>query len=53
MALRDVSFEQVEKTIKRGSRFKQTDGWLSIYGCVAVAYKVRNNKIVVKTVMIT
>ncbi len=52
MALRGIEDEQVIKAIKRGSKTKQTYGQLSVYGCLAVAYIIKNNKFVIKTVMI-
>lgn len=53
MVLRDISLGQIERAIKRGSKTRQTGGWLSIYCCLAVAYRItRNNKFKVKTVMI-
>ena len=52
MVLRGIGRELVIKTIKRGSKAEQTDGWLSIYSYVAVAYKIRGNRYIIKTVMV-
>lgn len=53
MVERDISLEQIEKTIRWGSKTRQTDGWLSIYSCIAAAYKItKNNECKIKTVMI-
>ena len=53
MELRDIDESQIETAIKRGSKTRQTDGWLSVYCCIAVAYKItRRNEYKIKTVMI-
>lgn len=54
MEERGIEESHIIKTIKRGSRINQTEGYLAIYGCVAVAYKIfPNNVYKIKTVMIT
>ncbi len=50
MAERGITKEQVELALKRGSKFKQTDGLLVKYSYFAVAYKIINNKYIIKTV---
>lgn len=53
MELRYIDENQIVTAIKRGSKTRQTNGWLSVYCCIAVAYKItRNNKYKIKTVMI-
>lgn len=52
MDLRGIDETQVITALKRGSRSKQTGGYLAVYGCVAVAYLIRRNRCIVKTVMI-
>lgn len=52
MDLRGIEEHQIEKAIKRGSKTRQTDGWLGIYEYIAVAYTIRRNKYIIKTVMI-
>ena len=49
---RGVSYEMIERTIKMGSKIKQTNGFLAIYGYARVAYCIEGNAYVVKTVMI-
>ena len=52
MVARGVSKQQVLDCIRRGSKVKQTDGLLASYGYIQIAYKVRGEMCVVKTVMI-
>ena len=52
MVERGVTRELVERPIRRGSKTKQTDELLATYGYVRVAYYVRGDTAVVKTVMI-
>ncbi len=53
MIERGIDKEQVMRTIKRGSRYKQTNGYLSVYGYIAVAYMAAGKgKYKIKTVMI-
>ena len=35
-----ITKEQVKNTILRGSKFKQTDGYLAVYRYLKVAYKI-------------
>ena len=48
-----ITIEQIKECIKRGSKYKQTDGLKSVYGYIHVAYKIRGNKHIIKTVFIT
>lgn len=50
MTVRGIDEEQIKKVIKRGSKTKQTDGLLATYTYMAVAYKVREDKYIIKTV---
>ncbi len=48
-----ISEEEVKKAIMRGSKFKQPDGYLTIYTYLEVAYKKLNENIYkIKSVMI-
>ena len=48
-----ISEEDIKRTILRGSKFKQTDGYLTIYTYIKVAYKKLNKNVYkIKTVMI-
>ena len=48
-----ISEEDVKEAILRGSKFKQTDGYLAIYTYLKVAYKKLNKNVYkIKTVMI-
>ncbi|MBI2667240.1 DUF4258 domain-containing protein [Candidatus Woesearchaeota archaeon] len=49
---RGVEEEQIKKTIKRGSKIVQTDGFKSIYSYIGVCYKVRGDNYIIKTVTI-
>jgi hypothetical protein len=52
MTERGITRKQVEVALKRGSRFKQTEGFLVRYSYFSVAYKIVRNKYIVKTVYI-
>ncbi|MBI3052340.1 DUF4258 domain-containing protein [Candidatus Woesearchaeota archaeon] len=52
MVERGVSRQQVIDTIKKGSKVVQTDGFLASYSYIKVAYKMRGDKFIVKTVML-
>ena len=48
-----ITKDQVKNTILRGSKFKQTDGYLVIHGYLKVAYKIIEKNIYkIKTVYI-
>ncbi|MEK6907133.1 MAG: DUF4258 domain-containing protein [Nanoarchaeota archaeon] len=48
-----VTKDQVKNTILRGSKFKQTDGYLAIHSYLKVAYKIISKNIYkIKTVYI-
>ena len=52
MIERGVDEDQIKRTIKYGSKFKQTDEFKAIYTYIGVAYKVRGGKYIIKTVII-
>ena len=52
MAERGITKEQVEVALKRGNKFKQTDGLLAKHSYYAVAYKKIGNKYIIKTVFV-
>lgn len=47
---RGIDENQIIKTIKMGSRIKQTDGFKSVYSYIGVCYKIRGDKYIIKTV---
>ena len=48
-----ISEEQIKKAIQRGSKFKQTEGYLASYSYIRVAYKkIGENTYKIKTVYI-
>jgi len=48
-----ITKEQIKEAITKGSKFKQTDGYLSIYGYLKVAYKIiGENSYKIKTVYV-
>lgn len=48
-----ITKDQIKNAILRGSRFKQTDGYLSVYGYIKVSYKVIGKNIYkIKTVYV-
>lgn len=52
MIERGITKHQIIDAIKRGSKVVQTDGFLVSYGYIKVAYKIRGEKYIIKTVMI-
>ena len=53
MILLGIIKEQIRNTIKMGSKFKQTDGYLAVHGYIKVAYKIINKEIYkIKTVYV-
>lgn len=52
MAQKAVTLEQIQRAITQGAKAKQTDGLLTIYADIEVAYKIRGDKYIVKTVKI-
>jgi hypothetical protein len=52
MVERGVSKQQAIDTITKGAKVRQTDGLLASYSYIKVAYKIRGEKYVIKTVMI-
>ena len=47
-----ITFDQVVTAIQRGAKTKQTDGFLVVYTYIRVAYAIRGEKCIIKTVMI-
>ncbi len=47
-----ISIGQIKECIKKGSKIKQTDGLLSKYRYLRVAFKIRNDKYIIKTVFV-
>ncbi len=47
-----ITKEQVYLALQRGAKTPQTDGFLAVYTYIRVAYKVRGELFIVKTVMI-
>ena len=53
MAQYAITKEQVKEAIQKGATVKQTDGWLSSYTCIKVAYrKIGPDTYKIKTVFI-
>jgi len=52
MINRVVEKEEIKKAIQRGAKIKQTDGFLSHYGYILVAWKKVGEDYIIKTVMI-
>ncbi|MBT5022623.1 DUF4258 domain-containing protein [Candidatus Woesearchaeota archaeon] len=52
MTERGITRTQVEFAIKRGCKFKQTDGFLARYSYFAVAYKIVGKNYIIKTVYV-
>ena len=47
-----ISEEQIKLAIQRGAKIPQTDGFIGVYTYIRVAYKVRGEKYIIKTVMV-
>jgi len=53
MHIEGIDKEQIKRCIKRGAKFKQTDGFLAVYTYIRVAYKIiGKDKYLIKTVMV-
>ncbi len=52
MIYRGITIDQIKKTIKWGAKIKQTDGYLSTYTYIMVAWKKEGEYYKIKTVMI-
>ena len=52
MAEKAITKEHIKEAIKKGAKTKQTDGFLSRYGYIKVAYTIINDKYIIKTVMV-
>lgn len=52
MAEKAITVEQIKRAIMRGAKMRQTDGFLAIYADIEVAYKIRGDKYIIKTVKI-
>jgi hypothetical protein len=52
MSQHAIDKQQIMEVIKKGAKVKQTDGLLSSYGYIKVAYKIRGEKYIIKTVII-
>lgn len=52
MSERGIDEEQIKTVIKRGAKTKQTDGFLSVYTYIKIAYKIKGDKYIIKTVMV-
>lgn len=52
MAQKAISVEQIKRAIGQGAKIKQTDGLLAIYADIEVAYKIRDEKYIIKTVKV-
>ena len=52
MVIEGISAEQICIALERGSKFKQTDGYLVVYTYFSVAYKIIGNKYKIKSVFI-
>lgn len=52
MILRGIDEDQIIQVIQRGAKVKQTDGFLATYTYIQVAYKIRGDYYIIKTVKI-
>ena len=52
MDINAISEEQIKLTIQRGAKTPQTEGFIAVYTYIRVAYKIVNDKYIIKTVMI-
>ena len=47
-----LTVDQVVSAIKKGAKIKQTEGFVAVYTYIRVAYIIRGEKCIIKTVMI-
>ncbi|KHO51050.1 MAG: hypothetical protein QT07_C0005G0004 [archaeon GW2011_AR16] len=47
-----LTIDQVILTIKKGAKIKQTDGFIAVHTYIRVAYVIREERCIIKTVMI-
>ena len=52
MDFHGITEEQITLAIKRGAKTPQTDGFVSVYTYIRVAYKIRGDTYIIKTVMV-
>ena len=52
MAEKGVTLEQIKTVIKRGAKVRQTDGFGATYTYIKVAFKIRGNRYIIKTIKI-
>lgn len=52
MRQRGIDEDQIIAAIKRGSRYRQTEGFKSVHSYIGVCYKIVNGKYYVKTVTV-
>ena len=52
MMTRGITAPEAIQAIERGSKIRQTDGFLASYRYIQVAYKLRGSTAFVKTVML-
>ena len=53
MTERGIEEEQIKLAIQRGSKVKQSDGYLAIYTYLTIAYKIlEDGRYKIKTVMV-
>ncbi len=52
MAEKAINIEDIKRVIKLGGKIRQTDGLLAIYAEIEIAYKIRGDKYIIKTVKV-
>ena len=52
MAQKAITLEQIKRVITQGAKIRQTDGFLAAYAWLEVAYVVRGQKCIIKTVKV-
>ena len=52
MAERAITLEQIKRAITQGAKVRQTDGFLATYAYFEIAYKIRGDKYIIKTIKI-
>ncbi len=52
MAQKAITVEHIKRAIQQGAKIRQTDGILAIFADIEVAYKIREDKCIIKTVKI-
>lgn len=52
MAAKAINLDQIKRVLVQGAKIKQTDGFLATHADLEVAYKIRGERYIIKTVKV-